>query len=120
MRRRGETRLLPGPTPDPDFVFRFTPAAIRELGEAGSEIGDFAVRLFELMIDPDENRRVGFRIAVSFARLVRRGYLRLLLASGPRVAAFASRHGVGGVRSLRALVRALRRVEPFPWETEGG
>jgi hypothetical protein len=116
-RAGGETRLLPGPTPDPDFVFRFTPASIEALAEAGHDLGDFAVRLFELMIDPDAERRIGFRIVAPFGRLLRRGYVRLLLGSGPRVTAFAARHGVIGLGSLRRLVRALRRSDPFEWET---
>jgi hypothetical protein len=53
---------------------------------------------------------------VPFARLARRGYVRLLLGSGPRVAAFAARHGARGILSLRNLVRGLARTEPFDWE----
>jgi hypothetical protein len=112
----GESWLRPGRTPDPDFVFRFTPASIHELAGAGSAVGDFAVCLFELMVDPDEERRVAFRIAAPFSRLARRGYVRLLLESGPRVAAFAARHGITGLRSLHRLVRAVRHAEPFEWE----
>ncbi len=116
VREGGETRLRPGRPPDPDFVFLFAPASIHELAAAGREVGEFAVRLFELMIDPDEERQIGFRITAPFARLARRGYVRLLLGSGPRVAAFAASHGVRGVVSLRNLVRGLARAEPFDWE----
>lgn len=116
VRGPGGARLLPGPAQDPDFVFRFTPASIRELESAGPAVADFAVRLFELMIDPDEARRVDLRIAASFGRLWRRGYVDLLLTAGPRLAAFAARHGVAGPASLARVVAALRRVEPFVWE----
>ena len=118
VREGGETHLRPGHAPDPDFVFLFGPTSIGALADAGREVGDFALRLFELMIDPDEERRVGFRIAVPFVRLARRGYVGLLLGSGPRVAAFAARHGVRGVLSLRNLVRGLARAEPFDWEAD--
>jgi hypothetical protein len=115
-REDGETRLRPGRVEDPDFMFRFSPASIVALGEAGSRIDDFAVRLFELMLDPDEERRIGFRIVASFGRLLRRGYVRLLLEAGPRVAAFAASHGVTGLRAIRNLVVELARREPQPWE----
>jgi hypothetical protein len=116
VREGGETWLRPGRATDPDFVFRFTPDAIHELGRAGRDVGDFALRVFELMLDPREERRIGFRIAAPFADLARRGYVSLLLSSGPRVLAFAARHGVKGLVSLRRLVGALRRTEPFDWE----
>jgi len=118
--RRGDATVLePGRARDPDLAFRFTPAAIDALAEAGDGVADFAVRLFELMIDPDPSRRVGFRTVASFARLARRGYLRLLLQDGgPRVARFAARHGVLGLGALRRLIAALGRMEPYAWERE--
>ncbi|NNL67783.1 MAG: hypothetical protein HKP30_16155 [Myxococcales bacterium] len=113
-----DTVLLPGAAPDPDFVFRFTPASIGELAAAGDTVGDFAVRLFELMIEPDPERRVALRIVAAFPRLVWRGYVDLLFAAGPRLLAFAARHGVTGLGSLRRAVNALRRQQAFDWESE--
>lgn len=118
VREGGGARLRPGRAPDPDFVFRFAPESVRALESAGETVGDFAVRLFELMIDPDPSRRVELRIAASFPRLLRRGYVDLLFAAGPQVSAFAARHGVRGLGALARLVSALRRREPFDWETE--
>ena len=113
------TILKPGRAPDPDLVFRFTPAAVEVLAQAGDEIGDFAIRLFELMIDPDPERHVGFRTAASFARLLRRGYLRLLVeGGGPRVALFAAGHGVRSFGALRRLIAAFTRLGPFDWESD--
>ncbi len=115
-RAGGVTELLPGPADDPDFMFRFTPASVRALHEVEGGVGDFAVRLFELMIDPDPEVRVGFRIVASFARLAYRGYTRLLLESGPALAEFAASHGVVGLGSLRRVIAALRESEPAEWE----
>ena len=116
VREAGETRLRPGGVERPDLVFRFTPASIWELARAGEDIGEFAVRLFELMIDPDVERHIGFRIAAPFSRLLRGGYVRVLLDAGPRVATFAAGHGVTDLASLRDLVRSLIHTTPFDWE----
>jgi len=119
VREGGTTQLQRGRAPDPDLVFRFTPAAIDALAEAGDEIPDFAIRLFERMIDPDPARRVGFRAVASFPRLARRGYVRLLLQDGgPRVLAFAARHGITGIGALRRIVASLARMGPYDWERE--
>jgi len=106
---------------DPDLVFRFTPAAIEALAESGDGVADFAIRLFELMIDPDESRHVGFRAVASFARLARRGYVRLLVQDGgPRVFSFAARHGIAGLGALRGIVAALAQRGPYDWERDAG
>lgn len=115
-RRGAHTLLLRGAASDPDFVFRFTPDAIHALSAAGHTVADFAIRLFELMIEPDDARRVEFRVVASFPRLLWRGYPALLLAAGPRLAAFAARHGVADPRALRRLVSALRARPAFAWE----
>jgi hypothetical protein len=108
-----ETRLSPGAAPDPDLVFRFTPASIERLEAVQGAIGDFAVALFELIV-ADE---VKLRIAASFARLVRRGYVKLLLIAGPPVLAFGAAHGVRTARALRRVVAQVRSRLPLDWET---
>lgn len=114
VRREGETLLLPGLARDPDFAFRFTPAAVEGLAAVDGDIGDFAVELFARIAEPRKERRVDFRIVAPFSRLVRHGYLRLLLAAGPKVARFGAAHGVRTLRDLRALVAAHRRGTASP------
>jgi len=117
VRRRGETLLLDGRAHDPDFAFRFSPAAVDRLGAiATDDIGDFAVALFECIVDPDESRAVGLRIVAPFARLVRRGYVRLLLAAGPKLIAFGTGRGVHTLGELRRFVARMRRQRPAEWE----
>jgi hypothetical protein len=115
-RSAGVTLLLPGAAADPDFVFRFPPRAVERLAAVEGDIGSFAVELFRLITESDPELRVGFRIAVPFPRLVRRGYLGLLAAGGWRVLAFGATRGVRSVAQLRGLVDALRRRGPEPWE----
>ena len=115
-RHRGRTLLLPGAAPDPDFVFRFTPASIERLCAADGSIGHFAVALFELIAEQSPRLRVGFRIAAPFPRLVRRGYLRLLAVGGLRVLAFGAARGVRSPADLRRLVERVRRRGPEAWE----
>lgn len=116
VRRRGQTLLLRGRARDPDFVFRFTPAAVARLAAVRGGVGDFAVELFARIAEPRRAERVDFRVAAPFARLAERGYVRLLLRAGPRVAAFALAHGVTTIGQLRTLVERSRRRGPSRWE----
>lgn len=119
-REHGESRLLPGDVPDPDFVFRFSPEAIDRLAGVEGSVGAFAVELFGLIVGEDPRARVDLRIAAPFHRLVRRGYVPLLVASGWRVVAFGARHGVRSLGQLRRLVERLTKHPPAPWEGDGG
>ena len=115
-RRAGETLLLEGGSKDPDFAFRFTPGAVERLEAVHGGIGDFAVALFQCMLEEDESAKVGLRIVAPFHRLAWRGYLRLLLDAGPAVLRFGAKHGVASVSALRQLVASLRSQPPEPWE----
>ncbi|MDJ0852742.1 MAG: hypothetical protein QNK04_30605 [Myxococcota bacterium] len=117
-RREGYTYLEPGRAVDPDFVFLFTPPSVKRLAETDGSIGSFAVELFRLMTEGSEKGRIQLRIAAPFQRLVRRGYLGLLAAGGLRVLAFGAARGVRTLGQLRALVEALHRGEPEPWERD--
>ena len=119
LERRGdETLLLPGAAADPDFAFRFTPGAIARLEAVHGGAGDFAAELFALALAEDPAVRVDLRVVAGFPRLLRRGYVRLLLESGPRVRALGFAHGVVGVRGIARLVAALRLSSPASWESE--
>jgi len=118
LERRGdETLLLPGAAADPDFAFRFPPAAIERLEAVRGGPGDFAAELFTLVLYNDPATHIDLRIAASFARLLRRGYVRLLLAAGPHLRALGAAHGVFRLRDLQRLVAMLRRTDPAPWES---
>jgi hypothetical protein len=106
-RERGVTRLAPGSRADADLELGFPPAAIERLAQTRGGIGNFAVALFELAVTPDVALRVELRILSPFLTLTRRGYLRLLVAGGPRVLAWGAAHGV---RSLGELRRWIARV----------
>jgi hypothetical protein len=118
-RHRGRSLLAPGCASDPDFAFRFTPAAIERMVAVEGGVGDFAVVLFRLIIDEDADLRVGFRIVAPLTRLARRGYLSLLLRGGPKVVAFGAAHGVRTLGALHRLVAQLVAREPEPWEQAG-
>lgn len=113
----GRTQLVPGPTPDPDFVFRFTPAAVERLGNVQGGIGAFAIELFSCVLDDDPEQGVELRVVAGFTRLAARGYVRLLLAAGPQVLAFGQRHGVPSLGALRRFVAQMRARGPADWET---
>jgi hypothetical protein len=119
-RERGETVLRPGDVPEPDLVFRFSPESIDRLAAVEGPVGAFAVELFGLIAGDDPRARVELRVAAPFQRLVRRGYLRLLVASGGRAVAFGLRHGVRSLAGLQRLVESLARRSPAAWEDEGG
>jgi len=117
-RHAGQTRLSPGACADPDLVLRFTEEAVRRLAAVEGDVADFAIALFECALESDPTARVDVRVAASFGRLLRRGYVRLLLAAGPRLLAFGAAHGVRDVGALRERVTALRATGPAPWEGE--
>ena len=110
--RDGMTRLLPGAANDPDLVFRFSPAAIARLESVQGGIGDFALALFEAIVDGE----VDLRICADFARLAARGYVMLLLAAGTPVLAFGAARGVRTPGALRRLVAQRRTRAPAEWE----
>jgi hypothetical protein len=114
--RAGEILLLPGAAEDPDFVFRFTPTAIKRLEAVDQGMDDFAVELFRLILEESMDEGVEIRVVTGFPRLLRRGYVRLLLSAGPGVIAFGAALGVLNLRSLRRLVASSRSGEPMTWE----
>lgn len=116
----GQILLLPGITEDPDFVFRFTPAAVKRLESVDKGMDDFAVELFRLMLEKSMDEGVAFRIVADFARLLRRGYVRLLLSAGPGVLAFGAALGILNLSGLRKLVSSSRSREPMSWEKSEG
>jgi hypothetical protein len=115
-RRGGESLLVEGDAPDPDFAFRFTPASVERLEAVRGGMGEFAVALFQCILENDEVAKVDFRIVAPFPRLAWRGYLRLLLDAGPAVLRFGARHGVASIGALRRLVSELRARPREPWE----
>jgi hypothetical protein len=113
---RDGARLLPGRSEDPDFVFRFPPEAVRRLADVEGDVADFAIALFEGIDSDDPDARIDLRIAASFPRLLRRGYVKLILAAGPRLLALGAARGWRGLSGLRRLVESARRTRPEDWE----
>lgn len=119
VREQGENRLQPGRAADPDFAFCFPPAAVEALEAVEGGYPAFALELFRLILDPDPERHIGFRIVAPLRRLMRRGYVRLVLdALGPELLAFGAVHGVRSLPELYRLVVRLRKGSPEPWERE--
>jgi len=117
VRRRGETVLVEEPASHPDFAFRFTPAAVERLAALETDdVGDFAVELFTCVLEDRESQRVDFRILAPFTTLVRRGYVGLLLAAGPKLVAFGAARGVRTIGELRRLVARMREEGRAEWE----
>jgi hypothetical protein len=104
----GVTRLEPGARGDADLELAIPAGAVERLEATRGGISDFAIALFELSIERDEALRVELRILAPFAQLVRRGYLRLLIAGGPAVLAWGAAHGVGTLGELRRWIGRMR------------
>lgn len=119
VRRAGESVLEPGPAADPDLAFCFPPAAIAALEATLGGVDDFALALFRLMLEADPEQRVELRVIAPFTRLLRRGYVGLLLRGGPRLLRFGAEHGVRNAAELRRIIQTVRSATPRPWETEG-
>jgi hypothetical protein len=114
LRKEGQSLLLDGPASAPDFAFRFTPRAIERLSAVqGSDIGDFGVELLECVGANDPDTQVRLRVVAGFSKLLRGGYVNLLLKGGQRVLA----HGGKGasLSDVRKLVTQLRS-DDGSWE----
>jgi hypothetical protein len=109
-RAGGVTLLAPGARRGADLELAFPPGAIERLEATRGGIGAFAVALFELAVEDDAALRVEIRIPAPFSRLVRRGYLGLLVAGGPGVLAWGAAHGVRTLGELRRFVARVRRA----------
>ena len=114
--REAGADLQPGPDPDPDLAFCFTPAAIDRVASVRGGIGDFAIALFDCMASEDPEIRVGFRVVAPLSRLLRRGYVGLIVSAGPKVAAYGARRGIRSIGQLRRLIRESRARGPAEWE----
>ena len=118
LRREGGKSLLVQGRPDqPDFGFCFTPPSIERLTEIEGDIGDYAVTLFSLITHPDPQVRIGFKVYASVPRLLKMGYVQVLLRGGPKVLQYAGQRGVRTLGDLFRLFQELRT--PAPWEKEG-
>jgi len=93
-------------------VFRFSPEAIERLESVEGGIGEFAVTLFETLVDGSAD----LRIKAGFIRLARRGYVKLLVAAGPPVLAFGAAHGIRTLGALRKFIAELRARGDADWE----
>lgn len=120
MRDDGVSYLREGRAPSPDLSFVFTEAAVHRLVSMdGKEISDFAIILFDLITSEDENEKVGFRVTGSFFRILRRGYVQVLLKGGPRVLQYAARHGVTNLTDLSRLLSKVSGKE-IDWRSLRG
>ncbi len=116
LRKDGKSLLLEGKASDPDFAFRFTPAAIERLARVeGANLADFAVELFDCIVSEDPELQVGLRILSSFPKLFMRGYVTLLMKGGPRVLAYGASRGVTSVGELRRFLKQAQASDPR-WE----
>lgn len=112
LRHDGQSLLLPGPTSDPDFAFRFTPSSIDAITAESGDVGDFAVALFRAIVDRNPEEQVGFHVVAPFRRLLVRGYVGLLLKSGPKVLRYGATHGITTVGDLRRFLAQTRVSDP--------
>lgn len=110
MRQNGESLLLEGPAPSPDFSFIFPPSVVADFTALGqdAEVADFAIMLFDHIQAQDEDKRVGFRVVGSITQILWRGYLQVLLKGGARVLHYAAEHGVRNLNDFSRLLRNLR------------
>jgi hypothetical protein len=117
MQRSGlGSDLEPGKSEDPDFVFRFSPGAVSRLETVTGGIAEFAVELFLLIDEADPENRVDLRVVANFSRLQERGYLRLLLDAGPKLAKYGLQRGIFSVSGIHQLIRNATGAAPFSWE----
>lgn len=109
VREGDHAALQPRKATDPDLELHFTPGAVERITAVEGDVADFAIALFTTALDDDPEARLGLRIVAPFARLLRRGYVRLLWAGGGPVLAFGARHGIRTIGQLQDLVKQMSR-----------
>lgn len=108
VREKGVSVLRPGRPEDPDMFFRFTAGAVEALASLRTRsVGEYATRIFDLILSEDPRCRVDYRLFSDFATLFRRGYVGILLLGGPAVLAYGARHGVKGIGGLKRLIASV-------------
>lgn len=112
LRRDGESLLLEGPATDPDLGFCFTPASIDSIVDQEGNMGDVAVQLFNCITSEDPELKVDFRVFASFGRLLKKGYVQVLLRGGPKVLQYAASRGVHTLSDLRKLLKEAQSDDP--------
>jgi len=117
IRRQGVSYLNEGPAPDPDFAFRFTPSSVDAITSTDGDVGDFAVELVRCITSADPDYKVEFRVLAPFARLLKRGYVQVLLRGGPRMFSFAASQGI---RTLADLRRLFAQLQGLPLDSDEG
>jgi hypothetical protein len=111
LRKDGQSFLLDGPAPDPDLAFRFTPRSIERLNAVqGTDMIDFGVELLECVCSEDPELQVRLRVIAGFTKLLRRGYVGLLIRGGPRILTYGGGSG-GSIADVRKLLNELRSDE---------
>lgn len=116
LRKDGQSLLLDGPAPDPDLAFRFTPRSIERLSAVqGADIAAFGIELIECAGSDDPELQVRLRVLAGFPRLLRGGYVNLLLKGGPRVLA---QGGAGASLSDVRKLFAQLRSDDGSWDHE--
>jgi hypothetical protein len=107
LRKDGQSLLVDGPAADPDLAFRFTPRSIERLSAVqGADIADFGIELMECASSDDPELQVRLRVLVGFPKLLRRGYVNLLIQGGPRVLAHGGKSAsFSDVRKLLSQMR---------------
>jgi hypothetical protein len=105
-RSAGKNQILTQAPSSPEMIFTLTPQAAEEiLNDSSDELGAIGVRIAQLILSTDANRRVKFQLKSGFFTLFSTGYLGVLTAGGTSLASFLAGQGLGGIDSLKKAIK---------------
>lgn len=88
-------RLTESSPQDADFDLTLAPLAVQEIvALEGHEVGDFGIAFFSHLIASEPERKVQVKLHAGPLKLLRRGYLGVLVLGGPKVLGWLARKGV--------------------------
>lgn len=77
---------------------------LQKAKQPGMGVGDFGVLLFQSLWAEKNRGKVKFAIHASLPSLLLRGYFSVLLAGGPVVMQFLSKHGLGSIGKIKKVL----------------
>lgn len=115
--QRSGSLLRPGPVVDPDAAFLLTPGSIARLSTLDGGIPEIGSELAALLTHDDSELRMDLRITAPLSKLIRHGYVRLLLEAAAGGLTFDGTSVPTNPWAIRRFVAEFTGPEPAWWES---
>lgn len=102
-------KFIEGPSPSADFSMQIPPRAIEELSAMqGDNMAEFGILFFKYAGAQDFDNKIFVQLKSGLLTLTAKGYVKLVLAGGPSLAAWIATKGFGGPAGIKKAFDRLR------------